>query len=137
MIQADSRVTLSEFVLETILDAHLGPLAKRAGTVRYQSRAEVAAECALVLSLLEHAGADAAARAKATFRLEQVSGALAKLRELAPGEKAALVAACAEVSMADGEVKLAEHELLRAVCSALDCPMPPAMAALDARLLRK
>jgi len=30
-----------------------------------------------------------------------------------------------------------EHELLRAVSCALDCPMPPAMAALDPRLLRK
>ena len=137
VIQADSRVTLSEFVLETILEAHLGPAAKRAGKVRYQARGEVAAEWALVLSLLVHAGGNAPAAARQTFRLEQVSGALAKLRELAPGEKAALVAACAEVSMADGEVKLAEHELLRAVCSALDCPMPPAMAALDARLLRK
>jgi Zn-dependent protease with chaperone function/uncharacterized tellurite resistance protein B-like protein len=153
VIQADSRVTLSEFVLETILEAHLGPAAKRAGKVRYQARGEVAAECALVLSLLAQAGGDAAtafakgAQALAlsglvltprdALRLDGVSGALARLRELAPPEKAALVAACAEVSMADGEVKLAEHELLRAVCSALDCPMPPAMAALDARLLRK
>jgi Zn-dependent protease with chaperone function/uncharacterized tellurite resistance protein B-like protein len=128
VIQADSRVTLSEFVLETILDAHLGPAAKRAGTVRYQSRSEVAAEWALVLSLVKRDG---------TFRLGQVSAALAKLRELAPAEKAALVTSCAEVTMADGEVKLAEHELLRAVCSALDCPMPPSMAALDTRLLRK
>jgi Zn-dependent protease with chaperone function/uncharacterized tellurite resistance protein B-like protein len=153
VIQADSRVTLSEFVLETILDAHLGAQAKRAGKVRYQARGEVAAECALVLSLLAQAGGDAAAafekgrRALAidsvsltpreALRLHQVSAALGSLRELAPAEKGALVAACAEVSTADGEVKLAEHELLRAVCSALDCPMPPSMAALDERLLRK
>jgi uncharacterized tellurite resistance protein B-like protein len=152
VIRADSRVTLSEFVFDTILEASLGAQAKRAGRVRYQQRSEIAAECALVLSLLAHAGTDAAAafaKAAPTFtpgmvlvardalRLEQVSAALARLRELAPTEKAALVAACAEVTMADGEVKLAEHELLRAVCSALDCPMPASIAALDARLLRK
>jgi Zn-dependent protease with chaperone function len=154
VIEADARVTLSEFVLSTILDAHLGPAARRAGRVTHKSREEVSVECALVLSLLAHAGG---AGAPAAFekgrqalvlpsialapleglKLGEVTKALAELRGLAPAEKALLVAGCAEVTTADGNVKLAEHELLRAVCSALDCPMPASFAALDARLLRR
>ena len=147
-IQADRRVTLSEFVFITILEAHLD--SRRAGGSA--TCTAVATECALVLSLLAHAGSDAAsgfAKGRETLRLEsaltpreelkleQVSRALARLRDLAPAEKGRFVAACAEVTLADGEVRLAEHELLRAVCSSLDCPMPQALAAMDERLLRK
>jgi Zn-dependent protease with chaperone function len=148
VIQADRRVTLSEFIFVTILEAHLTerPRARSSGC-----RA-AASECALVLSLLAHAAADAAKAfekgaaelglplaltPREALRLDRVSSALDALRCLVPAEKGRFVAACAEVSLADGDVKLAEHELLRAVCSALDCPMPPALAALDARLLRK
>src|SRR5205823_8081050 len=133
----------------TILEAHL-ELRRLSGNT---ACAAAAAECALVLSLLAHAGSDASAgfdkgrqalalervtlTPRGELRLAEVSRALARLRELAPREKGRFVAACAEVTTADGEVRLAEHELLRAVCSALDCPMPQALAALDARLLRK
>ncbi|HWI34847.1 MAG TPA: M48 family metalloprotease [Burkholderiales bacterium] len=146
VIQADRRVTLSEFVFITILEAHLAsrPASGSAAC------SDAAGECALVLSLLAHAGSEAVSgfekgrQALALpltygdrFDVHKVSGALARLRQLAPAEKKRLVAACAEVTTADGEVRLAEHELLRAVCSALDCPMPQALAALDERLLRK
>jgi uncharacterized tellurite resistance protein B-like protein len=148
VIQADRRVTLSEFVFITILEAHLEPRRSAGDT----TCAAVAAQCALVLSVLAHAGSDAASgfgkgrqalgldgalTDREHLRLDEVSRALGRLRELAPAEKARFVAACAEVSTADGEVRLAEHELLRAVCSALDCPMPQALASLDQRLLRR
>jgi Zn-dependent protease with chaperone function len=147
LIQADQRVTLSEFVFITILEGHLQ---SRAGG--NASCSAIGAECALVLSVLAHAGSDAAGgfdkgrgvlelqgtlTPRDELRLDQVSRALGRLRELVPAEKGRFVAACAEVSTADGEVRLAEHELLRAVCSSLDCPMPQALAALDERLLRK
>ena len=149
LIQADRRVTLSEFVFITILEAHLAsrPAAGHAAC------SGLAVECARVLSLLAHAGSDAAAAfgrgrdsiglqsvaltGREDLKLDEVSSALARLRELAPADKGRFVAACAEVTTADGEVRLAEHELLRAVCSSLDCPMPQALAALDARLLRR
>jgi Zn-dependent protease with chaperone function/uncharacterized tellurite resistance protein B-like protein len=146
-IEADSRLTLGEFVLDTILDWNLGPKAKRAGGVRFESRAELAAECALVLSLLAHAGNSEALFAKVApnlalapreaLQLSKISEALERLSQLAPLEKEPLLAACAELVSADGNVKLIEHELLRAIAAALDCPMPPAIAALDPRLLRK
>jgi len=159
VLQADQRFTLSEFVLATILDWTLGPKARRAGRVRYRERAELAAETALVLSLLAHAGAAAgdAAAAQSAFdrgreslampalvladkdslQLSQVSQALERLSILAPLEKAGLLEGFASAVAADGNVRLTEHELLRAVACALDCPMPPSLGALDPRLLRK
>ncbi len=159
-IQADQRLTLSEFVLETILDWTLGPKARRAGGVRYQARGELAAEAGLLLSLLAYAGhADPAdhAGAKAAFekgrdaaampglalagrdalQLSSVSEALERMSLLAPLEKAQLLEGFVAAVAADGNVKLLEHELLRAAACVLDCPMPPSVAALDPRLLRK
>jgi Zn-dependent protease with chaperone function/uncharacterized tellurite resistance protein B-like protein len=159
VVQADRRLTLSEFVMATILDWTLGPKARRAGRVRYRQCADLAAEIGLSLSLLAHAGAapgDAAA-AQAAFdrgreslampalvltgkddlRLSQVSQALERMSILAPLEKGRLLEGFAGAMAADGDVRLMEHELLRAVACALDCPMPPSVGALDPRLLRK
>jgi uncharacterized tellurite resistance protein B-like protein len=146
-LEADTRFTLGEFVLDTILDWNLGPKAKRAGGVKFKSRDEVKDECALILSLLAHAGGSeslfgkvmpgAALAPKESLQLAKVSEALERLSQLAPLEKEPLIAACAGLVSADGNVRLVEHELLRAVAAALDCPMPPSIAALDPRLLRK
>ena len=150
-LQADDRVTLGEFVLDTILDWNLGPKAKRAGRNSFQ-RKDLESEIALVLSLLAYAGStDPGAVQKAfakgnsslalvpreALQLASVSEALERLSQLAPLEKQPLLSAFGEVVSADGNVTLMEHELLRAVASALDCPMPPAIGALDPRLLRK
>jgi Zn-dependent protease with chaperone function/uncharacterized tellurite resistance protein B-like protein len=146
-MEADTRLSLGEFVLETILDWNLGPKAKRAGGVKFRSRDELKEECALILSLLAYAGASERLFSKVaphltlapreSLQLATVSEALERLSQLAPLEKEPLVAACAGMVSADGNVKLIEHELLRAVAAALDCPMPPSIAALDPRLLRK
>jgi hypothetical protein len=71
------------------------------------------------------------------LQLSRVSEALERMSTLAPLEKAQLLEGCAAAVAADGNVKLMEHELLRAVACVLDCPMPPSVAALDPRLLRK
>jgi Zn-dependent protease with chaperone function/uncharacterized tellurite resistance protein B-like protein len=146
-IEADARLTLSEFVLGTILDWNLGPKARRAGGVRFKRRDELKEECALILSLLAYAGGSEALFGKVapqltlapreSLQLAKVSDALERMSQLAPLEKEPVIAACAQLVSADGNVRLVEHELLRAVATALDCPMPPAIAALDPRLLRK
>jgi hypothetical protein len=146
-VEADSRLTLGEFVLDTILEWNLGPRAKRAGGVRFRSRDELKDECRLILSLLAHAGGSEALFARVapgldmvprdSLQLRKVSAALERLSQLAPLEKERFIVACAELIAADENVRLVEHELLRAIAAALDCPMPPAVAALDPRLLRK
>jgi Zn-dependent protease with chaperone function len=133
-IEADKRLTVSEFVLDTILDWNLGPRARRAGGVRFQ-RDQLKNEADIVLALLAQAGG--AAAPNRAFTLAEVSEALEKLSQLAPLEKEPFMAACAELVSGDGNVRLVEHELLRAIAAALDCPMPPSIAALDPRLLRK
>jgi len=157
VLLVDQRLTLSEFVLATILEWTLGPKVRRGGAVRYKARAELAAETALVLSLLAYSGTSDQAEATAAFdtgkaamaepalvlatrdalQLSQVSAALERMSLLAPLEKAQLLEGFAVTVAADGNVKLMEHELLRAVACVLDCPMPPSVAALDPRLLRK
>jgi len=37
--------------------------------------------------------------------------------------------------MADGRLRLAEAEILRAIAATLDCPVPPILAAQDPLLL--
>jgi Zn-dependent protease with chaperone function len=152
-IQADGRITLGEFVLSTILGWTLLPPARRA----VAASAEAALEIAQILSLVAHAGNENAAEAQAAFdkgaailafpgltltpkealRLAQSSQALSRASGLPAADKARLLEACATAVAADDNVRLMEHELLRAVACVLDCPMPPAIAALDPRLLRK
>ena len=153
MCSSDLRVTLSEFVLETILEWTLAPKLRGGGSRQCR---ELAGDVALVLSLLAHADTGAAA-ALAKFdkgrqslampdlalldrdalQLSRVVLALERLCGLAPPEKQRAIAAFALAIEADGEVRLKGHELLRAVACVMDCPMPPSVAALDPRLLRK
>lgn len=156
-ILADRRLMLGEFVLETILDWNLRPKARRAGAIRYQGRGELAEEAGLLLSLLAYAGHADDGGVQAAFekgreaaampglalagrdalQLSRVAKALERMSLLAPLEKARLLEGFCAAVAADGDVKLLEHELLRATACVLDCPMPPSVAALDPRLLRK
>ena len=58
-------------------------------------------------------------------KLTDVDRSLKGLRALSPLLKRPLLEACADAVLHDGEVTLAESELLRAVSETLDCPMPP------------
>ena len=160
VIQADERVTLSEFVMATILQWTIGPEARRAGATGKKLRAGFVPEIALVLSLLAYCGssgdkADEQARtafdkgrdvlglpelaleSRDKLQFSQVSKAFANLTQLAAAEKERLLEGFGATIAADDNVRLMEHELLRAVACVLDCPMPPGIAALDPRLLRK
>ena len=67
--------------------------------------------------------------------LERVDEALGRLETLPPGDRRKLLQALERTVMADREVTVEEHELLRAVAEALDIPMPPLVGpprALDA-----
>jgi Zn-dependent protease with chaperone function len=156
-LAADQRLTLSDFVLATILDWTLGTKARRAGEVRYRERTSLEREVTLVLSLLAYSGTAEQAEAATAFdkgkeamgmpalalgtrdslQLSRVSEALERMSLLASPEKAQLLEGFAAAVAADGNVKLMEHELLRAVACVLECPMPPSVGALDPRLLRK
>jgi len=141
LIEADGKVTLGEFVLLTLLRRHLGAQPKGAPPVKHRDLGSVAAECAVVLSLLAHAGGGGRSafdkgmealeleggvfHTPAELRFDVVERALYELKLLAPLKKPAFIKACVAAAMADDKLTLAERELLRAICAALDSPVPP------------
>ncbi|HEY7674065.1 MAG TPA: M48 family metallopeptidase [Burkholderiales bacterium] len=148
LIQIDGKVTLGEFVLLTLLKRHLGGEPKGAPPVKHKHLASVAAESSVVLSLLAHAGGGGMLafnngmqvlgiqggvfHAPAELRFDVVEGALYELKLLAPLKKPLFIKACVAVAMADDKLAVAEGELLRAVCAALDTPLPPILESTGA-----
>jgi len=148
LIEAHGKVSLGEFVLQTMLRRYLGAPAKRAPMTKYAEVSAVAAEAAVVLSLLANAGGggiaefgkgmdalgirDGVFRSPAELRFDVVENALNELKLLAPLKKPALIKACVAVVMADDRLSLAEGELVRAICAALDSPVPPVLETSEA-----
>jgi len=158
LIAADGRVTLAEFVVQAVLQRRLGRHAGRAVPVRFTTPAALRAEAALLLSLLAQvtlraqpaAAADSALpaflrgaaacpelalaaadlRPAAAIDFADVRAALERVNQLAPLAKPALVKAwLAAASDAGGALLPASADVLRALCSAIDAPLPPALAA--------
>jgi hypothetical protein len=155
VIHADRRVSLHEFVVLTLARHQLAPKAKP-GTAGSRKIAELQAECALVLSLVAHAGTrqDAtgkrgeelqkalaagakemgipeSAPAAAALTLEAAGRALQALNSLAPMQKALLVKGLLAAVTHDGTIRLMEAELMRLVGAVLDCPLPPLLESVD------
>ena len=55
----------------------------------------------------------------------KVEAALYELKLLAPLAKPALIKACLAVVMPEGKLSIVQAELMRAICAALDTPLPP------------
>jgi Zn-dependent protease with chaperone function len=148
LVEADGKVSLGEFVLQTLLRRYLGPQVKGAPQAKYREVSSVARESAVVLSLLAHAGGGGmfafnkgmealgieggVFSTTAELRFDLVDGALNELKALAPLKKPVFIKACVAVAMADDRLTLAEGELLRAVCAALDSPLPPILETSEA-----
>ena len=147
-VEADRKVTLSEFVQATLLRQHLREGAGKPIPTQFRKVEEVARDAHLVLSLIAHAsqGDTEAAHAKgeavlgielpgpvpvAELSTARLGEALERLRHLQPFQKPRVLKACVEAAAADGTFRLAEAELVRAVAATLDCPLPPVIGALD------
>jgi hypothetical protein len=148
VVEADRKVTLSEFVQATLLRQHLREGAGKPIPTKFRKVEDVAQDAHVVLSLIAHASrADTeAAHAKgkailgvalpgplqvAELSTARIGEALERLRHLQPFEKPRVLKACLDTAAADGAFRLAEVELVRAVAATLDCPIPPAIEALD------
>ncbi len=153
LVEADGKVTLSEFVQATLLRQHLRAGAGKPIRTKFGKLAEVAQDAHVVLSLIAHASkgdAPAAhARGKAILGIElpgplpvaelstaRIGEALERLRHLEPFAKPRVLKACLETAAADGAFRLAEAELVRTVAATLDCPLPPVIGALDPATLQ-
>lgn len=141
LVRADRQVTLSEFVIQTLCRRQLGPPPPRVPRQDQARLEDLAPQAGLVLSLLGHAGgAGAQGHAQAMTALGlpaqpmhgpgqlgvgDVEAALNALCRLAPLRKPVFIKACLALVMRDGQLNVAEGELMRLVCSALDSPLPP------------
>ncbi|PTD96449.1 M48 family metallopeptidase [Pseudothauera lacus] len=144
LIRADGRVSLFEYALQRILHhALLPPRTRYRGNT---SPTQLHADITVLLSLLARAGHGDASLAEEAFaaaarqaptdgpwtlleraemRPERIDQALDHLAATTPPFRARLIEACATAVMHDGQVNASEFELLRVVCEALDCPVPP------------
>jgi Zn-dependent protease with chaperone function len=145
LIAADNRVTLAEFVLQTVLHRRLDARAGRATPVRYPGIAAMRQEAAVLLSLVAHLaaknnGEDAStAFARGTplanlaatelidvplLAFERVRTALDAANQLAPLAKPILIKALLATATASEDLPLETADLLRAICAAIDVPVP-------------
>ena len=147
LMRADNKISLNEWVLQRVLLQHLDEThgLRPRPRAKYSVLGDVKAESELLLSLVayaEHSDDAAAARAfdagrlaigagalrriaRQDMSLHQLDAAVDKLEQIKPLMKPRLLKACAACITADGHVTVDGIELLRALASSLDCPMPP------------
>lgn len=145
VVASERPVRLAHFLIAQLVNEHLRKRSGRALKVRFKRYEQVAGDLQVLLSLMVHASGAREDDAQTLFRqaggalldagrtllplercsLTALQAALTNLRDLTPLLKAPLVDTLADIIVADGEIKVAEIELLRAVCSLIDCPVPP------------
>lgn len=140
LINADQVVSETEFVLQTILDRRLNPYSGRAVAVRYDSLGELQQEVALLVSMIAHTQGDKALSAfaqaqpsgmslnagefveRSAIDYFQVRQALEHVNQCAPLVKPFLIRAL--MKAAGDTPSPAARDLLRAICAAIDVPLP-------------
>ncbi len=151
LVHADGRVSPFEFALQKLLTRTLAlGCAPGGATVQYYSFNALTAEISVVLSALAHTSSNLDMDARAAFAAgatqiklietqlaflaesacdySALDGALDKLAIASGPIKQRTLMAAAHVVGADGQILIAEAELLRAISAALDVPMPPLTA---------
>lgn len=147
LAMADDELTPFEFALIKSLERHIRtedqPVQR--GNGRPLSLQQCAADVALVLSVIAHAGApddedkvvtafdrgklalslpDAQLRAAQDAKPQQLDQAIERLARMSPFGKRNLITACAEVAASDGRLDPDEVDLIRALGELWDCPVP-------------
>lgn len=147
LIAADQQMTQAEFVIQSVLERRLGLQAGRAISVRYGQIGQLRSEVCLLGSLVAHSFARQDEVGAAWLRLAgvlpelqlqpgdlqntadmdffDVRIALQKCNQLAPLAKPFLIKALFAAATPDAGQALHETiDLLRAVCAAIDAPVP-------------
>jgi Zn-dependent protease with chaperone function/uncharacterized tellurite resistance protein B-like protein len=152
LIAADNRISLAEFALQTVLSRRLDAHAGRATPIRHEHLKDLRDDCVLLLSLVVHVSgsirnrpaaemfAVAAERcpelalsptdliAAAGIDFTRVSLALERAHQLAPLAKPALIKILLAAAGTQTPMPVAIADLLRAMCAAIEAPVPPAVA---------
>jgi Zn-dependent protease with chaperone function len=147
VIQADGKVELEEYclgklIVVQVIDALDPSKVQPSGSAKLPA---CAAELADVFSIVARNGSNDPAGAQRAYLLGMhevlpdaiplyappsewmlaMDRALPKLNLLTPAGKELVVRGLAEAISADGVITLGEAELLRTICAALHCPLPP------------
>lgn len=150
IIRADGRVTLFELALFSFLKRHLDPDAGRTVSVRYRSYRKVSTDLEYLFSLVARAASKHPAEAEKLYQealasfmpgqgtppglhgkitVKQLQASLARLNQLSPMLKPAIIDACGYCILHDGHIDVREYELVRLIADQLDCPLPPLSTA--------
>lgn len=149
LIEADGRVTLVEYLIDSLLRAALSGKPGDKGTIHRYPQTAVNEDGRTVLSLLAHLGHRDRLSAQAAFltAISQLTGstplamiersslslhrfeqALTRLATLDYRARARVIEACTSAITHDDTITIMEAELLRIIGAKLDCPIPPLMA---------
>ncbi len=145
IIKSDSRYTLHEFVLLSLLEINLFDRKGANQPVKHYTYKAVQDELSLLLSLMIYASKNNASESEAVFdkvsvgfSLQQhrllerseiktgiIKQALLNLSSLTPVLKSNIIEACADIALHDNQLESMEAELLRVIADSLGCPVPP------------
>lgn len=146
LIRADSKITLFEFALKTILTHRLTRAIKKPRErVRIRNIGRLSQEISGLVSTLSLSGHKEMEQAERAFQLAAnilpfrksdfvfntgttpaaLERALDRLSSASPAIKKRVLDACAQAVLFDGKVSIREAELLRATAYAMDIPLPP------------
>ncbi|NER78209.1 MAG: M48 family metalloprotease [Leptolyngbya sp. SIO1D8] len=153
LVRADGRLSLSEYVLQLILQKRLRPHFQKKTTLpnAVTSLDSVWKDCQVVLTILARIGHQKPEDAFYAFKsgmtrlpgahkrelpkmlpkvtLYDLGQSLQRLEAAIPKLKQAIVDAAAHTVLLDNDVTSEEAELLRAIVITLDCPIPPFLEA--------
>ncbi len=150
LIRADGEISVFEYALSKVVSQYLEESIRpdtvdRGESSLKQCRAAIAG----LLMVLADVGHDSETSARQAYQagmnhlfpmdssssyasapnwVATMDDSLAKVDQLKPMFKQALIEAAITTLAHDGQVTLEEVELLRAVCAALHCPMPPTLS---------
>jgi len=151
LVQLDGRVDLSEFCFYQILQSHLLQASRPANKPGNRVSKDVARQAAvnLIRLVADRGHTDAEEKQHAfdagvalfggwagqhddtpggSSTVEVLEQSLAALRRMNSAGRQSLIRAVSKTIAYDGQLTLAEAELLRTICATLDCPMPPILA---------
>ncbi len=150
LVELDSVTDVFEFCLGNLLATNLRDQLLGRGAMGNRTLADCSAELGIVFSVLARHGIDSPAAARQAFEAglsrllprerppmaisaswpAEMSASLDQLVRLRPAAKEMLVAALVVTIGHDGRLTVSEAELLRTVCSRLQCPLPPVLPGL-------
>lgn len=150
LIASDGKVDLFEFMIQRVIERHLGSHFERRGfqKIRYHRFDQLLPEANLLVSTVAGIGSGTEEDAKRShkeatagwagvFPLQSVTShdeldeVLAKFDQASPLVKRELLVACGKAAGRDGKLTSREIELLRTIGDSMGCPLPPFVAELS------